>query len=137
MGDQSVNYQCQETTSPKASTLTVAYDLLEFFIQKLSKIRKSTECVPVETYLPLVPVIFQQYSSANVKTVINNAPSTSCDFYHFPLPIIIVKIFLPHIHLSITDMYNFSLHKGLLPKSPCHAIIIPRQNTANADSFEL
>ena len=64
----------------------------------------------------------------DVKNTITGAPSKSCDLD--PLPINIVKDFLPELLPFLTEMCNKSLSQGCLLQSQHHAIVTPRLKNA-------
>ena len=101
-------------------------DLLNFFIEKIELIRRSTGSVPATTKLPTSNAVFssfREYAPDEVRQIIVTTKSTSCSLD--PIPTTILKEFLPELLPFITTMCNSSLRNGFLPSSQRHAIVKP------------
>jgi len=101
---------------------------LDFFNQKIEKIRQNTGRCPVQSSLPLASTVtlesFKVFSADDIRKTIMNAPPKSCALD--PVPTNTLKEFLPELLPFLTCMCNASLQEGYLPTSQRHAMVTPR-----------
>lgn len=103
-----------------------AQSLLDFFVEKIEAIRRSTGDSPATTSLPLATSTFdgfQKLSADEVYRFIASSKSKSCSLD--PIPTSVLKECLPELLPFITAMCNKSLLEGHLPSSQKSAIISP------------
>ena len=78
---------------------------------------------------------FSLYSSDEVRNVIISMPDKSCSLD--PLPMSVLKEFLPELLPILTEMCNCSLREGFLPLNQRHAIVIPNLKKVGADPSDV
>ena len=112
------------TTTTNASPS--AQSLLDFFVEKIEAIRRSTGDSPAVTKLSPATSTFDGFHELSVDEVycfITSSKSKSCSLD--PMPASILKECLPELLPFITAMCNKSLLEGHLPSSQKSAIISP------------
>ena len=110
---------------------------MDYFIEKIESIRKSTDGSKASTKLPAATSTlssFEEYSAEDIQKIIESSPTKSCSLD--PVPTSILKEFLPELLPFITMMCNRSLQEGILPPSQKHAVITPIIKKAGSDPLD-
>jgi len=113
-----------------------------FFARKVEDVRASTagHLTPVGHVLGCTCRMssFRPCSQAEVRRTIMKSPVKSCSLD--PVPTFLLREFVDSLLPFVTCMVNASLRQGRLPKSQCHAIVVPvlkkpGLNTADMANF--
>ena len=114
---------------PKAENdKKLANDFADFFLQKIKKIRDDLDNIPnynpeyLEMEIPAL-TIFEELSQNEVKDIINNLGTKSCELDAIPTKIL--KKCLSSLLPSITEIVNLSLASVMFPSNYKEAIIRP------------
>ena len=105
---------------------TAAHDLLNFFTDKVTAVRRDRLGQTFSLSLPPAPATidgFQTQSADDIQKVMmsDSTKSWALDPLHTH-----VKEFLPELLPYITDTCNASLSQGTIPVSQHHVIVTPR-----------
>ena len=115
-----------------------AQELMDYFIEKIESIRKSTGGSTASTRLPAATSTlssFEEYSAEEIQKIIESSPTKSCSLD--PVPTSILKEFLPELLPFITMMCNRSLQEDIQPPSQKHAVITPIIKKAGSDPLDV
>lgn len=104
----------------------IADSFADHFMNKISKIRESLKTYP--NYEPSVKNVenlpkFDELSEDDVKKIINNMQSKSCELD--VLPTVVLKMFLTELLPLITKLVNLSLSQGIFPEKWKQAVVRP------------
>ena len=128
----------KNTTRGSSSNCPSAQQLLDYFIEKVASVRRSTSGSEASTTLPSTSARLDHFTACSVddiQKVIMAAPAKSCALD--PVPTEVLKMFLQELLPYITSMCNASLLQGCLPQSQRHATVVPRLKKANADQTDV
>ena len=110
-------------TSTTCESVT-AQSLIDFFVEKIEAMRRSTGHSPATTKLPPATFDgFQELSVDEVHKFIASSKSKSCSLDSTPMSVL--KECLPELLPFITAMCNESLLEGHFPSSQKSAIVSP------------
>ena len=101
-----------------SSTCPSAQQLLDFFDEKVTTVRKATNGNTVLFFLESTATVFDKFATgsiAEIQKTIMEAPSKTCSLD--PLPTSVLKDILQEIMPFVADMCNASLQDGRLPVS--------------------
>ena len=128
----------KNSTRTSNSSSPFAQQLLDYFVDKVVSVRRSTGGSQALTVLSLTTARLDQFvvcSAEDILKVITAAPSKSCALD--PVPMEVLEMFLPELILYITAVSNSSLLQGSLPDSQRPAVVVPRLKKANADHTDV
>jgi len=118
-----------------------ANDFLNFFVDKVKGIEKLTENYEYYVFDPERKHdhnSIKRYvtcSEDQVRKIVMNAPTKSCNLDQFPTHIF--KEYIDYFITYFTGMINISLTKGIFPNCHKHAIVTPLLKKPGLDSSDL
>ena len=120
---------------------TLAEEFHQYFTQKIGNIRSTTDSrsitntrdpLPPTAYHPAELCEFQPASADDVRRIIVQFSSKSCELY--PMPTNLLKDNIDTLAPIITDIVNNSLQSGVAPAAMKHAIVTPIMKKRGLDA---